>query len=316
MKILYFKNNDGMPAIGLGTWKSKKDEVYNAVITAIKNGYRHIDCAPIYGNEVEIGKAIADCIKAGIISRNDLWITSKLWNNAHCKEAVLPALKRTLIDLQVGFLDLYLIHWPVAQKKDVLYPEKASDLLPSDFVSINETWSMMETTVDRGLVKHIGVSNFGERRLKQLLESTKIKPELLQVESHPYLQQEKMLKFCKANDIIFTAYSPLGSSGNEGILTSNNLSILLENKVIVDIANSNKATPAQILISWAISRGTSVIPKSVNKARIIENLAAKKVILTSNDLERISKLDAGVRFISGQVWVFNNGPYSLNNLWR
>ena len=167
-----------------------------------------------------------------------------------------------------------------------------------------------------GLVKHIGVSNFGEQRLKKLVKNSVIKPELLQVESHPYLQQEKLLKFCKANNILFTAYSPLGSSGHEEILTSNNLSNLLKNKVIKDIADAHKATSAQILISWALSRGVSVIPKSVNKDRIAQNLAASKIILTIEDCEKISELDVGVRFISGKVWIYEDGPYTLDSLWK
>jgi alcohol dehydrogenase (NADP+) len=316
METLDFKNNDKMPAIGLGTWKAKKNEVYYAVVTAIKNGYRHIDCAPIYGNEEEVGKAISDCIKSGIISRNDIWITSKLWNSAHRKENVLLALRKTLKDLQIDYLDLYLMHWPVALKSNVLYPKTANDLISLDRVPISETWKVMEESVNRGLVKHIGVSNFGEQMLINLMNNSLIKPELLQLESHPYLQQDCKLKFCKTNDILFTAYSPLGSSGNNEILRSNDLPKLLKNKVIREIADLHHSTPAQILISWGLNRGVSVIPKSVNKKRIIQNLKSEKIKLTKEDMRMISKLDKGIRFITGDTWVFKNGPYTINNLWE
>ncbi|MCB0473999.1 MAG: aldo/keto reductase, partial [Flavobacteriaceae bacterium] len=209
MKSIRYTNGDTMPALGLGTWKSEPGEVYNAVVTAIKTGYRHIDCAPAYGNEKEIGQAISDCIADGIVTREELWITSKLWNTAHQKNEVLPALKATLDDLKLEYLDLYLIHWPVALKEGAGFPLKASNFYSLEEVPLTETWKGMEDTVKAGLVRHIGVSSFGPEHLQVILKSAEIAPEMNQVECHPYFQQDTLLNFCREHNIFLTAYSPL-----------------------------------------------------------------------------------------------------------
>src|SRR5690554_312917 len=212
MMQLLFKNKDQMPIIGLGTWKSKQKEAYEAVLEAIKAGYRHIDCAPIYKNEKEIGEALAKAFEAGWVKREELWITSKLWNDCHEEEHVIPALKQTLEDLQLDYLDLYLVHWPVAVKKGVDYASKREDFLTPDEAPLSSTWSAMEESVDMGLTRHIGVSNFNISKLKEILETARIRPEMNQVELHPFLQQNKLVDFCKENDIHLTAYAPLGSA--------------------------------------------------------------------------------------------------------
>ncbi len=315
MRTLKFKNKDEMPALGLGTWKSEPGEVYNAVKIAIKEGYRHIDCAPIYGNEKEIGQALAECIAEGIVSRADLWITSKLWNTAHTKADVIPALKQTLSDLQIDYMDLYLIHWPVSLKKGVFIPQSAEDLVSLDEIPISETWEAMEEAMEMGLVKHIGVSNFGKKNLESLISASKIKPEMNQVESHPYLQQEDLFSFCKANEIHFTAYSPLGSSDRPDVLKAQNEPNLLDDAVIGEIAKSKNSTPAQVLISWALHRGSSVIPKSVNSDRISQNFQAEQLNLTDDEMKSITRLDKDFRYITGQFWVFDGGPYTLEDVW-
>ncbi|HAH24465.1 MAG TPA: aldehyde oxidoreductase [Prolixibacteraceae bacterium] len=314
MQTLKFKNKDEMPAFGLGTWKSEPGEVYNAVKVAIKEGYRHLDCAPLYGNEKEIGKALAESIAEGTVTRSEMWITSKLWNTYHYKSEVIPSLKQSLKDLQTDYLDLYLIHWPIALKKEVIFPQKADDMASLEDIPLSETWQAMEESVNRGLAKHLGVSNFGKKNINKLISTSSIKPEMNQVECHPYFQQEDLLNFCKSNDILFTAYAPLGSSDRPDIFKAKNEPSLLEEPVIVEIAKSQNATPAQILISWALHRGTSVIPKSVNPGRIVQNFQAQFINLSEHEMKRIAKLDRGYRYVTGQFWVFEGGPYKLEDV--
>jgi alcohol dehydrogenase (NADP+) len=315
MQKLKFKNDDFMPALGLGTWKSKPNEVYQAVIDAIETGYRHIDCAPIYGNEAEIGKALSKVINDGVVKREELWITSKLWNNAHAADAVVPALKKTLKDLQLDYLDLFLVHWPVAVKQDVMFPEKGSDMVSLDKIPIAETWKGMEKCVDEGLAKHIGVSNFSIPKLKDLISTATIKPEMNQIELHPFLQQNKMLEYCQAENIYLTAYAPLGSSDRMQAMKGVDEPSLIENKVIVDIAKSHGKSPAQVLIKWALQRGTAVIPKSVNAQRIKQNYEAEDFVLSDDAMQKIADLDQHFRLVNGSFWTVGDSPYTIQNLW-
>lgn len=304
-----------MPAFGLGTWKSEPGEVYNAVKTAVKAGYRHIDCAPIYGNEKEIGKALTECFHEGLVKREELWITSKLWNTEHLKDDVIPALEKTLEDLQLDYLDMYLIHWPVALKRDVGFPQSADDFLSPHEAPISETWKVMEVAVDKGLTRHIGVSNFGIKRLKALLDTAVHPPEMNQVESHPYLQQPELVDFCKSNDIHVTAYSPLGSPDRPEALKAANEPSLLQNPVILELAREKNCSAGQILITWALHRGISVIPKSVNPKRIADNLEAEAIELSGSDLNKINALEKGFRYVTGAFWTFDGGPYTMDNIW-
>lgn len=313
--MIKFRNKDTMPAMGLGTWKSEKSLVYKAVKTAIEIGYRHIDCAPIYGNEKEIGQAISECINEGIIERKDLWVTSKLWNDSHREEDVIPALEQTLEDLEIDYLDLFLIHWPISLKKDVYLAKSADDMISLDEIPLEETWKGMESAVNKNLTKHIGVSNFGKSNLSKLIKSSKIKPELNQVECHPYFQQNQLLEFCREEGVHFMAYAPLGSSDRPESLKNEDEPSLLEDEVIHSIAKSRNATPAQILIAWSLSRSTSVIPKSTNEKRIKENFMAQQIELDKKEMEMISELDKGRRYLLGDFWVFENGPYKLKDIW-
>ncbi|SEC45486.1 alcohol dehydrogenase (NADP+) [Maribacter dokdonensis] len=311
MTTLKFRNNDEMPILGLGTFRSEPNEVYNAVLSAIKIGYRHIDCAAAYGNEKEVGNAIAEAIKQGLVTREDLWVTSKLWNASHGEENVIPALHQTLEDLQLEYLDLYLIHWPVALKKGTEMPEKASDFVPLSEVPLTNTWKGMEAVLEQGLAKHIGVSNFNENQLKEIIATAVHQPEMNQVEMHPFLQQEALQSFCVQNDMLLTAYAPLGS-----LVDENSKLRLLENDTIKNIANARNMSPAQVALAYTIQRGIAVIPKSINGARLLQNLETLNHTLTEEDMSLLKDLDKGHRFIDGKFWEVENGPYTTDSIWN
>lgn len=312
MKHITLNNGDRMPMLGLGTWKADEDTVYKAVTEAVRAGYRHIDCAAIYGNEAAIGRALADLIGAGAVAREDLWITSKLWNNAHREKDVRPALQRTLNDLQLDSLDLYLIHWPVAFRPDVTFPESDDGYLSLDEVPVIETWRALEECVEEGLTRNIGVSNFSIRKLEDLLGQCRIPPAVNQVEMHPVLQQPALKAFCDDHGIGVTAYSPLGSTDRPAAMRADDEPDLMALAPIREIAAAHDATPAQILLAWAVNRGTATIPKSANPGRLRENLVAADIELTDGEMERIRALDQHRRLLTGEIW---KGPYNPRNLW-
>lgn len=309
MQKLKFANGDQWEQIGLGTWKSKPGDVGKAVELAIEMGYRHIDCAAIYMNEGEIGEAIHSCIQRGLINRKDLWITSKLWNNAHGRDEVIPALKKTLRDLKLDYLDLYLIHWPVAIKNNVINATQADDYLSLAQQPIAATWQGMEEAKALGLTRHIGVSNFSRLKLENLLANCKEKPEVNQVELHPYLQQNELLAFCKNHQIFLTAYSPLGSGDRSDSLKKEDEPKLFLDTTLQKIAAKHKVSVAQILISWHLHRNTVVIPKSIHPERLKENLLSHQVQLDSEDLLAIQKLDKGYRYITGKFFELPGNGY-------
>ncbi len=315
MKYFSISENVTIPALGLGTWKAANGVVAQAVSQAIEIGYRHIDCASIYQNQKEIGSALAEALALGQVKREDLWITSKLWNNAHAKKHVQPALERTLKDLQLDYLDLFLIHWPVNFQPNIVFPKRSEEFLTADAIPIIETWQAMEKLVKKGLCRFIGVCNFNLARLIDLKRQANIQPVMNQIELHPYLQQSRMLEYCNEQKVRLTAYSPLGSGDRPAALKKDNEPSLLNHPVILEIAEKRGITPAQVLLAWGLSRETVVIPKSVNPLRLQENFQAADLELEESDLLAIRSLERGYRFVDGAFFQTPGSPYSVSELW-
>ncbi len=312
-------SGDIMPSLGLGTWLSDRHKLHQAVKTALDIGYRHIDCAAIYLNEDVIGEAIAVAIAAGVVERQELWLTSKLWNSYHAAADVEVACRQSLQDLQVDYLDLYLIHWPVAFHQSVGMNSDISsvnDLIDLKTLPISETWQAMEKLVDQGLVKNIGVSNFSQRHLQELLENSRIKPAVNQVESHPYWQQQELLQFCQQHQVQMEAYAPLGSRAKRERFPDDNVAPdLFEDPSILAIAEKHQATPAQILIAWQLARDVVTIPKSVTPSRLQENWQAQGVQLDANDTLQIATIGSQGRSFDAAWWDIPSSPYTQEFLW-
>jgi len=288
--------------------------VSRAVRSAIELGYRHIDCAAIYQNEEQVGRALRDALRAGDAKREELWVTSKLWKDSHAPEQVRPALETSLRKLQLDYLDLYLIHWPVALRHGVALPSGPDDFIPLSELPLESTWKAMLKASERDLAREVGVSNFSKRMIEKVSDATGQTPAVNQVELHPYLQQDALLAACRELGVAVTAYSPLGSPDSASMLGRHDDVLLTENPTIEQIAGAHGATAGQVLIAWALARGTSVIPKSVNPGRIAENWAAGDLVLTPADMTAIAALDRHQRKVEGNFW-FLGDTYSPKTLW-
>lgn len=302
-----YKLNNGifMPAVGLGTRKSEPGVVRHAVFEAIKCGYRHFDCAHIYGNEEEVGSAIREAIESGIVVREDLWLTSKLWNDYHAGTAVEGALRNSMRALGVEYLDLYLIHWPVSNVE-------SEELIPP----IRETWSAMERMVDMGLTRSIGVSNWSVSKLEAMKEYCRIFPAVNQVEAHVLFPQKELIQKCNEMGVHVTGYSTLGSPNCQPLLDSIGTT-LFDHPVVVRLAKQVSRTSGQVLLKWALQCGVSIIPRSTNRKRIEENFNLdfdlSDAQMKELDFEGVHKF---VRISSGSYWIKPQGPYKTSeDLW-
>jgi len=289
----------------LGTYKSKAGEVERAVKDAIDIGYRHFDCAWFYGNEGEIGTAIKEKINDGTVTREELFITTKLWNNFHSKSKVVPTLKESLASLKLDYVDLFLIHWPFAfNEESSLWPinEGTTAYSKTDYL---ETWQGMEECVNLGLAKSIGISNFNSEQIERLLENCTIKPVANQVECNPNFSQEKLIQFCKSKDIVIVAYTPLGRSENSG--TPGFPEPTIFDPKVIEMSKKYNKTPAQIVLNYLVSLGISVIPKSVTKSRIQENIDIFDFQLHDDDIAYLKSCNKNIRICP--LTVFADHPH-------
>ncbi|CAL1266833.1 unnamed protein product [Larinioides sclopetarius] len=291
------KLSDGneMPIIGLGTYEAKPVEALNAVMNAIDVGYRHFDCALTYQNEKEVGLAIKEKIVDGTVKREDIFVTSKVWSTYHRRAKVLECCNLSLKALGLDYLDLYLVHWPISYKEgSELHPVNDKGEVLIENIEFQEIWKGMEDCYDKGLVKSIGLSNFNSEQIKSILSICRIKPTVLQVECHPYLQQNKLIQFCASHEISVTAYSPLGTPNRSW--AKPNEPAVMEDPRIKEIADKHKKSPAQILLRFNVQRGISVIPKSVRVERIRSNFEIFDFELTSEDMNVISSFKENYRY--------------------
>jgi len=292
------KFNNGMeaPILGLGTWKSKPGEVTQAVKDAIDAGYRHIDGALVYGNESEVGEGIRAKIEEGVVKRDDLFVVSKLWNTYHRPDVVEKGIRKTLTDLGLDYLDLYLVHFPTAWKEEGdLFPKDDAGNAQYSDADYVDTWKAMEELVGKGLTKAIGVSNFNSQQLERLLGSATIIPVTNQVECHPYLNQRKLIDFCKAKNISITGYSPFGSPDRPWAAPDE--AKLLDDPKIVEVGKKYNKSSAQVILRWLVQRDVIVIPKSVNKDRIAQNFDIFDFELTPEDMDVLYQMDRNWRAV-------------------
>lgn len=295
-----------MPAVGLGLWKIDSQCVAETVYEAIKRGYRHLDSAADYGNEKQVGEGIARAFADGLCAREDLWITSKLWNTYHRKEHVQAACERSLSDLGLDYFDLYLVHFPIALQYvdfDQRYPPEwiydpnaENPCMALDSVPLNETWAAMEELVEIKLARKIGICNYTAVLLHDLMSYARIKPAMLQIESHPYLTQEALIRTAQSYNIAVTAFSPLGALSYVSLDMASSEDSVLQQSAVVSIAKRLGVTPAQVVLRWGIQRGTAIIPKTSRAERLNENIALADFSLTDDDMEAISALNRNRRF--------------------
>jgi len=308
-----------MPAIGLGPFGSdhvSADEVAEAVKGASFVGYRHFDCASVYGNEDRIGKAMREIIEGGV-KREELWVTSKLWNDRHGEGDVFVSCKESLADLQLDYIDMYLVHWPFPNYHPPLcdVASRSPNAKPYIHEIFMKTWRQMEKLVDMGLVRHIGTSNMTIPKLRLLLMDARIKPAANEMELHPHFQQPELFDFVRTNGIEPIGYCPIGSPARPERDRSPEDTVDIEDPVVVKIAKRLGIHPAVVCLKWAVQRGQTPIPFSTKRRNYLSNL--KGVVgepLADDEMKEIAGIDKNCRLIKGQVFLWKEGQ-SWEDLW-
>lgn len=308
-----------IPAVGLGTFGSDRfsgEDIAKAVRGAISVGYRHIDCASVYGNEHLIGEVLQEVMEAGI-KREELWISSKLWNDMHGQGDVLLSVAKTLKDLRLEYLDMYFVHWPFPNyhAPGVSVDSRDPNAKPYIHENFMKTWRQMERLVEAGLVRHIGTSNMTVPKLKLVLEDAKIKPACNQMELHPHFQQPELFKFVMDNDIVPIGFSPIGSPTRPDRDKTPEDTVDIEDPVIVKIAERLNVHPAVVCVKWAVQRGQVPIPFSIHRHEYLSNLkCAITDPLTDEEMKEIEGIDKNCRLIKGQVFLWE-GAKDWTDLW-
>lgn len=308
-----------MPAVGLGTFGSEHvpgDVVAEAVLGAAEVGYRHFDCAAVYANERLIGEALEQ-VRAGGVDRNELFVTSKLWNDKHGPADVRPVFEQSLRDLRLEYLDLYLIHWPFpnSHAPGVDVHSRAPDARPYIHEAYLATWRELEKLVDEGLIRHIGTSNTTIPKLRLLLRDARIQPAANEMELHPHFQQPELFGYLRDHDIQPIGFSPIGSPARPERDRMPDDTVPTEDPVVLAIAARLGVHPAVVCVKWAVQRGQVPIPFSTRRANYLANLrGVVETPLTDDDMRAIAAIDTDCRLIKGEVFLWKQGQ-GWQDLW-
>lgn len=306
LETISVRDGGQFPSIGLGTWKIPDEVLPTLIPEAVGLGYRHFDCACDYGNEVAVGEGIRNALGGGGVSRDDLWITSKLWNTFHHPDHVRAACERSLSDLGLDELDLYLVHFPVTLAYvpfEERYPpgwffdpDAENPSMKHVDVPYADTWGAMEGLVEAGLVKRIGVCNLGTAMLRDIRSYARIQPAVNQVEMHPYLTQQNLLRFCQEQEITVTAFSPFGASSYVPLNMAGANESLFDDETMKEIASAHGKSIGQVALRWAIQRGTVAIPKSQSAGHLKDNIEIYDFELSEEEMARVDGLNRNRRF--------------------
>jgi diketogulonate reductase-like aldo/keto reductase len=308
-----------MPAVGLGTFGSdhiSPEEIAAAVKGAALGGYRHVDCASVYGNEDRVGAALEEIFARGI-RREEMWIVSKLWNDKHAAEDVIPSCRKSLADLRLAYLDMYLVHWPFPNfhPPGCSVDSRSPSAKPYIHENFMKAWRQMEKLVEMGLVRHIGTSNMTIPKLKLLLRDARIKPAVNEMELHPHFQQPELFEFVRRNGIEPIGYCPVGSPNRPPRDRTPDDTVDIEDPVIVEIARRLGVHPAVVCVKWAVQRGQTPIPLSTKPRNYLANLrCAITEPLTEEEMYAIARIDRNCRLIKGQVFLWKENQ-SWEDLW-